>query len=89
MTLQSKYYTWVVMASNTDKRCVYVALLDEGTNVWRPVSAIQLESNQYVLLRPQDYDPESELWQFLPGEIVLCELREKQGERFLVATSNA
>ena len=68
-----------------DQQKVYVALLDEGTDVWRPVDAIALGKSMFVLIRPMDYDAEDEKWEFLPGSIVRCEERERKGESFLVA----
>jgi hypothetical protein len=52
---------------------VYVALFDEGTKVWRAVPARKRADSRYVLLRPQDYDPDDENWQFPPGATVICE----------------
>ncbi len=54
---------------------IYVALLDEGTDVWRPVPAWKVGSDRYVLLRPDDYDPQLEQWEFPPGSVVAAEPR--------------
>ena len=51
---------------------VYVELLDEGVAVWRPVEAEPLGDGLYRLLAPQDYDPEVEVWAFVPGTVVRC-----------------
>ena len=64
---------------------IYVALLDEGINVWRPVPALRLESNTYVVLRPDDYDPSVETWQFPPGTLVVCEQKQLADGIFPVA----
>ncbi len=62
---------------------VYVALLDEGVNVWRPALALPVDETTYVLLRPDDYDPDDETWEFPPGSIVACETRRvRDGEIF-------
>jgi hypothetical protein len=62
---------------------IFVALLDEGTDVWRPVQAELVEGSLYRIIGPA---PEDELWEFTPGSLVRC--REKVfsgGERGLVA----
>ena len=48
---------------------VYVAMLDEGTPVWRPVAAEQVGVCAYRLLDPT---PEDESWEFASGSTVLC-----------------
>ena len=48
---------------------VYVALLEEGTNVWRPVSSIEVRNGEFELLGPV---PADECWQFGPGTVVRC-----------------
>jgi hypothetical protein len=48
---------------------VYVALLDEGVGVWRPVEATHVRDDEYLLAGPV---PEGETWQFQPGEVVRC-----------------
>lgn len=65
---------------------IFVRLLDEGVDVWRPVPATALGNGQYRLLQTDDYDPETENWEFLPGVTVTCELRSKSGDRIMVAT---
>ena len=62
---------------------VFVALLDEGTEVWRPVQARPLGGDRYELL---GIVPAGERWQFTPGQRVRC--REKTfsgGSKGLVA----
>jgi hypothetical protein len=54
---------------------IYIALLDEGTDVWRPTPAKKLADSTYLVLKPSDYDPEDENWQFPPGSTVVCEPR--------------
>jgi hypothetical protein len=62
---------------------VYVALLDEGTAVWRPVAAEQIGPNRFRLVRSV---PDDESTEFHSGEIVRCEERAFQdGSRHLVA----
>ena len=60
---------------------IYVALLDEGTDVWRPAPARKVGESTYEILRPADYDPEDETWEFPPGSIVECAPRRlSEGE---------
>jgi hypothetical protein len=42
---------------DTDTEAVYVRLLDEGTDVWRPVHATALPDGTVRLLEPHGYDP--------------------------------
>jgi hypothetical protein len=51
---------------------VYVALLEEGVDVWRPVDAEPLGDGRFRLIAPPDYDAETETWAFLPGTVVWC-----------------
>ena len=64
---------------------IYIALLDEGVDVWRPVQAEHLSGNVYRILR-QSYDRTVESWQFEPRDVVLCERVESGGGRILAAT---
>ena len=56
---------------------IYVALLNEGVEVWRPVRAERVGEDSYVLLGPAPdgavYDPDDEEWEFKPGTVVRCE----------------
>ena len=65
---------------------VYVALLEEGTSVWRPVSAGPLGASVYRL---RGAIPEGESWQFAPGAVVRCEGRVLSGGPALVAVALA
>jgi hypothetical protein len=51
---------------------VYVRLLDEGTDVWRPVRAVALPDGSFELDEPEDYDPDAEMWEFPPHSRVRC-----------------
>ena len=64
---------------------MYVELLGEGTPTWRPTSAESLGQGRYRLLPTDNYDPEDETWQFLPGTVVTCEKRRLSGGVCLVA----
>lgn len=52
---------------------IFVALLDEGVNVWRPVEAEHLGDGVYLIV-DQPYDSDVEKWKFKPGERVRTEL---------------
>jgi len=64
---------------------IYVRLLDEGVDVWRPARAEHLGENVYRIVS-QPYDREIESWQFEPGDDVVCELIESSDGRILAAT---
>lgn len=55
-------------ATNTDA-IVYVRLLDEGTDVWRPTA---LPDGIFQLAEPDGYDFEAEIWEFPPRAKVKC-----------------
>jgi hypothetical protein len=79
-----------VMASSTETETIFVRLLEEGTDVWRPVPAHRLSETTYRLADTQV--PEDEIWRFHPGDIVVAEHRLKGGqrtvERFAVARAS-
>ena len=52
---------------------IYMPLLNEGTDCWRPVSATPVEADRYRI-DEQHYDRDDEQWQFPPGSIVRCRL---------------
>jgi hypothetical protein len=56
---------------------VYMPLLDEGTDVWRPVEAYRLSERLHIVLGVM---PDDETWAFPPGSEVRCELRHFRGE---------
>jgi hypothetical protein len=53
---------------------VLVELLDEGTDVWRPVEADPVGPPGVFRLRGPI--PDDEVWRFQPGDIVRCEDRQ-------------
>lgn len=65
-----------------DTRTVYVRLLDEGTDAWRPTAAVELGKNEFLLLGPV---PSGEFWEFPPGSSVCVEWKTLSGIRSLVA----
>lgn len=67
------------------KKNIYIQLLEEGTKVYKPVPAIEIEKNVYEVQGFEIYDPEDEFWEFLPGTHVLVKEQNLNGERVLVA----
>jgi hypothetical protein len=51
---------------------VYVELVDEGIDVWRPVTAAVVGNGDYVL---PPSAPADEVWAISPGSQVRCEAR--------------
>ena len=58
--------------------------LDEGTEVWRPVDATHIKGNIYQI-KPESIIPETETWEFLPGDIVSCEEKRLSKGNCIVA----
>lgn len=52
---------------------IYVRLPEEETPTSRPTEATVLKNDLYQLLPTVDYDPEDEVWEFLPGSVVRAE----------------
>jgi hypothetical protein len=67
---------------------IYVALLDEGIDVWRPVEAERISPDSYLIVE-QGYDPAIERWEFEPGTVVRCRKEKRDGRQILVATEIA
>lgn len=63
---------------------IYVALLGEPQESWRPVQAAPRAGGLFLILSRND-DPESEQWQFSSGSLVRCERRLVHGHEQLVA----
>ncbi len=55
------------------KQTIYIRLLNEGTNVWRPVAADGISESVYRI--KEDPIPETESWEFQPGMVVKVERR--------------
>ena len=68
---------------------VYIRLLGEGTEVYRPVSAQQVSSAVFILEGQDIHDANDEDWEFLPGAKVRVETKILRGEAVLVATDFA
>lgn len=62
---------------------IYVALVGEGSPVWRAVPAEEVAEGEFVLGGAM---PENERWEFVPGTCVRCVERTfSDGSRGLVA----
>jgi hypothetical protein len=66
---------------------VYVQLLNEGTSVSRPTTALPLGNGLYKLLPVENYDPDDEDWEFKPGQTVRLAERKKPDGVYLLAVS--
>lgn len=69
----------------TGRARIYVALLDEGVDVWRPIEAQHLHDNVYLIVS-QPYDRGIERWQFEPGDRVRTQIVASSDGRVLAAT---
>ncbi len=67
---------------------IYVRLLNEGTDCYRSVRAIEIEDDIFCILLPDDYDME-ESWEFQPGVLVVCEDRTLSNGVVLLAVRKA
>jgi hypothetical protein len=67
-------------------RTIYVKLLDEGTDVWRPVAAEMIDDSIYRLVGEQ---ADGETWEFEAGSMVRVEERQSESELILVAVEEA
>jgi hypothetical protein len=68
---------------------IYMPLLNEGTDVWRPVDATPLSADTY---RVEGEMPNDEQWMFAPGTIVHCKrkmLTEGEGLTAIGSLSSA
>lgn len=68
---------------------IYINLPDEGSTTRRPTQAVDLGNGTYEVLSTGDYNPEDEVWQFLPGAIVRCEKRKDGDGEYLYAAELA
>jgi hypothetical protein len=64
---------------------LFVYLLAEGTDVWRPTEAVPIGDGLFKILSTPHYDPEDEVWEFPPGSIVRCETRQNDSGEYIVA----
>jgi hypothetical protein len=64
---------------------IYIPLLDEGTQVWRPTEGEVVSDLIFKVLPSANYDVEDEHWAFPPGTLVRCVTELKAGKQVLVA----
>ena len=68
---------------------IYVRLIGEGTDVWRPVEAEHLGGNLFRILS-ENQNPDDETWEFSTGQAVRCKRHTFADDTVrLVATENA
>lgn len=65
---------------------IYMPLLNEGVDVWRPVEAMKITDLGSMVT---ENAPADEEWAFQPGHILRCEERQLSGETQLVAVAKA
>lgn len=71
--------------SSIEKVVIYVRLMGEGTTVFRPTQGVPFGEGHYKLLPSDDYDPDDEIWEFLPGSVVSVEMQRLDGGVVMVA----
>jgi hypothetical protein len=69
------------------REMVFVRLIGEGTQVFRPVPAVRLDQRTFRLAAPANHDLEDEEWEFESGTVVRCERRMIEGRDVFVAIS--
>lgn len=67
------------------EKTIYTRLLNEGTDVYRPVPSLIIEDNVHKITGDHIFDPDDEEWEYPPGTIVFVEKKEIGGEELLVA----
>jgi hypothetical protein len=72
---------------NATRTKIYVYLLDEGTDVWRPVDAEKVADDLYRLIGSPPDDTEN--WEFQTGSVVRVENRTLSDGPALVAVESA
>jgi hypothetical protein len=72
-------------ASSTSTVEIFVPLLNEGVDVWRPTQGLVLGPNEVQVLPTPNYDPTLEEWEFPPGTRVTCSREVWDGRELLVA----
>jgi hypothetical protein len=61
---------------------IFVELVGEGTQCWRPVEAEQLSDSSFRIIGAK---PEDEIWRFNSGDVVRCKLHQFHDGSGLVA----
>jgi hypothetical protein len=72
------------------KSTIYIYLLDEGTDVWRPTEGEEVAELTFRVLPTPNYNPEDEHWAYPPGILVRCAYKTlSEGKLVLVAVEKA
>ena len=60
-----------------NREFIYILLLDEGIDVWRPVEAEKLGENTYKIIEDDQkaFNNSLEEWEFKMNDIVKCEYK--------------
>jgi hypothetical protein len=64
---------------------IFVRLLNEGTDVWRPTTGRRVDNMVFEVLPTPEYEYQDEDWEFVPGTIVECEEQQRGEDRIVVA----
>ena len=71
-----------------ERTTVYVGLVDEGTDVWRPTVAYRLSETVYVLSN-ENFDADTETWTVAPGSLITVANQETRTGVIPVAVIHA
>ena len=66
---------------------IYIRLLNEGTDVWRPVDSLPVGDGLYRIA-PASWPLTDEIWEFQPGSVVQCAEKQLSTGTHLVATKS-
>ena len=66
---------------------LYVRLLNEGTEAFRPTRALKLGGGLFRLVASPDYDPAHETWEHAPGATVGVERHHGVSGHFPLAVA--
>lgn len=72
--------------NNPQSETIYMPLMDEGVDVWRPVLAKRLDDNRFLVVA-QPYDRQAERWAYEPGTVVMCVQKGLDGQQALAAAA--
>jgi hypothetical protein len=72
--------------TGVDAVSVYVKLIGQSVDVWRPVHAEHISGSVYRIV-PQEYDRSIETWEFEPGDEVVCRMVSRKEGPTLTATA--
>ena len=64
---------------------IYVKLLNEGTEVYRSVPAVEISTNTFKIGGYEMYNREDEEWEFPPGSIVRVQEKNSGNNNILIA----